>query len=196
MPRPAVRDLDLVLHRRRIRARSKVNREVGGRLSRQIAQQRRTVHQDEALAAGVFVVDARDGERDHAVSDRESEPVARSHVMPVGERLADNGAVASRQRAQNRIAIFAAQEAQTPVTAHDLEIAGAERGALAAIMKVDRTEFVHRGDPRDRRDQWRERPDRAPDARRRPAGHPAGRRDRREAACRARARRSRGNCRP
>ena len=59
------------------------------------------------------------------------------------------------QRAQNRIAIFAAQEAQTPIAAHDLEIAGAERGALAAVMKVDRTEFVHRGDPRYRRDQRR-----------------------------------------
>ena len=88
---------------------------------------------------------------DGAVAERKRQPVAGANAVLVGEGLADDGAVAAGQRAQDGVAVLAGQEAQAAVAAHDFDIAGAQRGALAAIV-----EFRWRGRrPPRRRPGWR-----------------------------------------
>ena len=88
-----------------------------------------------------------------AVAQRQRDSIAGAHAVLVGEGLADDGVIAMRKGAQNRVAIGGrAQKTQPAVPAHDVDIAGAERGALALIAEFQAVKDVdgfHSGDGRD-----------------------------------------------
>ena len=86
--------------------------------------------------------------RDVCVAEGNGEAVAGADVVLVGEGLADDGAVVVRQAAQDGVAVLAGEEAQAAVAADDVEIAGAEGGALAAVVEREGVEDVDRGDAR------------------------------------------------
>src|SRR5258706_14537703 len=63
--------------------------------------------------------------------------------MLIGEGLADNDIIVVRERAENGVAVSGgAQKTQPAVPADDVDIARAQRGALALIAKFHAVEDV------------------------------------------------------
>ena len=128
-------------------ARRQVHRRVGGRLCRAgISGQRGAIHHHEALAARILVVDA---------GHREVAPVAAHGQPQIGRPrgcrslLANGSLTMARSRPGQRCAEWRrdsrrAESAGGRSGARSSRLPAAKRGALAAVVQLERVKIVHR----------------------------------------------------